>query len=152
MDNKTAIQIANGHIVGEGLSTEGLKANVVNPADREFEVAFIEETDGDEQTEHSVFIGPYGGFLGLRLADGFEPTTAPEAELQRDYDEDKIQAATRYLKAHGVDTSGLQSRLVDPPRLVTVWYEEDTDVDKMGGWYTVFMLQSGTVVGLQFDQ
>lgn len=152
MEDKTAIEIADAYIESSGFSTEGLKANVENPSKREFEVTFVEGMPDESQRKHRVFIGPYGDFLGLLLPDGTTAQRLPESEIARDFDEDTITSASRFLEAYGVTTSGLEACLVNPPRLITVWYELDTEDVVMGGSFSVFLAESGTVIHLQKDQ
>ena len=155
MDNETTlIELANAHSVAAGYSVEGLRANVVNPADRECEVVFVAAADDREgaAVAHRVFVDSFGYFVGYLLADGTRPARAAELSLRQVKGDDVVSAATRYLQAHGVDTSVFEPRLVDPPQFVAVWYELDTDEDMFGGWHTVFMLESGELIGVQEDQ
>lgn len=152
MDDKTAVEIANTYVASAGFSTEGLRANVENPSNREVEIAFSLDAPEQSLGEHTVFIGPYGDFLGLLLPDGTKAPRPQESEISTDYNEDPIDSAIRFLQAHGIDTKSLRPRLVEPTRLVTVWYDRDTEELVMGGWFTVFLTETGMVLHLQEDQ
>ena len=155
MDNETRlIELADAYSVAAGYSVEGLRANVVNPADRECEFVFS-EADGSalgSTAEYRVFMGEFGHFIGCLLSDGSRPERAAGSLLKRDYEKSMEDSAAQYLEAHGVDTTNLEPRLVANVEFVKVWYRLDTDEDMFGGWHTVFMLESGELIGVQEDQ
>jgi len=154
MEHQEAIEIAEQYLSQEELSTEGYVAQVVTSAIRETEVVFSMRPPCDHEDcvkEHRVFLDAYGDFLGLLFADG--TTSAPlrrsprPAELTKSSDdESSIASATRYLKAHDVDTEKLDPKVLETARLVHVWYEIETDEDVFGGGPEVYMTDLGTII------
>jgi len=146
MNDQTAVEVANAHLVSAGLAIDGMTPVVENPASHEVEVAFTSTTEDDlveVAPPHRVFMSQEGEFLGLVLADGSQPACTSASDLVRVKGEEPIEAAPRYLQAHGVDTLNLVGRVVDPTQLVCVWYKEG---EMFGGGFEVYMTECGTVV------
>ena len=154
MEHDRAVEIANGYLIEHGYEIGGLKATVEAPVNNDVEVAFASSTGGVGQLEtgaHRVFTTKYGYFLGMVLDDGTVHDHLPE-DIRRKHSDDPVEAASVYLKAHGVDTSGLVPQVVDSPQFLAVWYMIDSDEQWLGGEFTVYMLNCGTVIGMTLDQ
>lgn len=131
MEQQKAIEIAATYLVSQQRSVDGYVAHVISPSATEVEIAF--GVNADAPAAYRVFLGQFGHFIGLVSEDGTSSEGISDSELERVRGEDHVIAATRYLAAHGVDTTNLRARIVDPPGLTTVWYSLDTDEDIMGG-------------------
>lgn len=154
MNEQEAIRLANTYSEKAGYAIAGLRANVVDPADRDHEIIFEVGSSDDQNTgeKHRVFVGGTGRFIGIRLADGTNPTCINPESLNRVKGEEITTSATRYLEAHDVDVELLRPVLLERPGLIEVWYQEDTDENLLGGWHTVFLLDNGDLLHIQKDQ
>lgn len=154
MDDAAAIALADAQLACRGMPTSAIRPGLVHRPPKDVtEVVFafsdaVKERRGFD-VAHRVFVGSFGHYIGAIRDDGTVVEHIPQ--LQRIRDELPIETASRHLQ-YTLDprlpTDMWVPRIVDPPRLLSVWYGPEAD-NTMGGDYEVFLVEPGLVIRVE---